>query len=257
MSLCGDCLQYRSNCNNCPQLKADPLQLISTQFTDKKALWDCRKITVVTPSVWLGQCAEKSRLFRASPRRVIPYGIDTEVWSPDVQGDFRRRHQIDMQEKLLLFVAVNSKDRRKGLDELCQALQELSQGDPTLFEQVTFVKIGNGALLQQQWPAGLKILDLGVISEPTQLAQVYSAADLFMLPSLRITCRILCWNRWPVVHLWLGFLLVEWLILFGRRRPVLLHRTVPLRHLQQRSRRHCRRIYPVCNSNAARWPSRN
>ena len=41
-----------------------------------------QKLTIVTPSRWLGQQSKASEVLGRFPRRVIPYGLNTDVFRP-------------------------------------------------------------------------------------------------------------------------------------------------------------------------------
>jgi len=138
-----------------------------------------RPINIVTPSRWLAECVRKSALMQAWPVTVIPNPIDTERWRPLEQALAREQLGLPHGVPLLLFGAMGGgKDPRKGFDLLHAALQHLRE----LVPQVQLVVFGQ--LRPKDAPElGFPIHYTGHLHDDLSLRVLYSAADVFLLPS--------------------------------------------------------------------------
>jgi len=140
-------------------------------------------LTIVAPSRWMGDCAKASSLFHSSRIEVIPNAIDVERYKPLDKRMAREIYSLPHDKKLVLFGAKSAtKDRNKGFHLLARALQELS--DSGWRDSVEVVFFGSSEPEQQQ-NFGLKTHYLGWLSDDISLALLYSAADVFVFPSLQ------------------------------------------------------------------------
>lgn len=164
------CEHWKTGCHDCPQIHEFPAALADlTRFVWKrKRRWftGVPSLTLVTPSRWLAGIVPSSYMGEY-PVRVIPNGIDTEVFRP-AESDVRERYGIG-EKKMLLFVA-NVWEERKGLSAVARFAENPAWA---------CVVVGEGA----------KNLPENVISIPhtdsaKALAELYSAADLFVNPTL-------------------------------------------------------------------------
>jgi len=180
------CQNYKSACDNCPQL-SDPLfELPSKILQDKIDLFRGADLTIVTPSLWLKQCAQESKLFGKLRVEAIPNSLDTEVFIPINKKEAKQKIGLADNTIALLFGADNGGEKRKGYRELLQAL-EYCTADPAFNallarKQVTMLIFGNPA--EELTKTGIPIRSMGYVDSDQQLAEIYSAADVFLLPSL-------------------------------------------------------------------------
>ena len=179
----GACLGYQDSCGSCPQLGSRfEHDLSRFIWSQKNNCWRNTEITVVTPSRWLADCARKSSLFSKYPIHVIPNGLDLAVYKLTDKTYARSILKLPLDVKLILFGAVNSTiDRNKGFHLLLSALQQLSV---QLTSEAALVVLG--ATSSSQDPdMGLPTYYLGHLSDDISLALAYSAADVFVAPSLQ------------------------------------------------------------------------
>jgi glycosyltransferase involved in cell wall biosynthesis len=180
----GDCKHYTVSCGMCPQLKSTSSHDVSSWIWKKKnKLWKNCNITIVAPSRWLAVCARQSSLFSELPIEVIPNGIDTTVFKPTPKKIARDILNLPQDKKLILFGAMNSlSDKRKGYSYLEQGLESLHQIDPdTNYELLIF---GESPQQNAAIPV-FPIHNLGIIPGDIALSLVYSAADVFVAPSIQ------------------------------------------------------------------------
>lgn len=135
-------------------------------------------LTIVSPSRWLAAEAAHSPVFERFPVHVIPYGIDTDVFRPLDKMDSRDRWDVPRNAKVILFGADTFDDPRKGISHLQAALESLSSQIPDL----VVLGFGNRDFISDHFP-GIETRSAGRVRDLTELASLYSAADVFVCPS--------------------------------------------------------------------------
>ena len=171
------CEGFTEGCFPCPQLYSDPERLPREVLRAKTSLFENAPLTVVAPSVWLAEEARRSTLFRDKRIEVIPNGIDTEAFRP-VSGA-KARLGLDETCTVVMFASADHRERRKGFKELIQALGLI---EPRLKDHSVIALLVGGGTPSDALP--LPTLHLGRVTDEAQLRLAYSAADLFVLPSL-------------------------------------------------------------------------
>lgn len=177
-----DCMNYREECGNCPQLNSHraPDDLSHRTWRIK---WDALSragLHVVADSLWLEKCSRESKLHSASKSfRTIHYGVDTELFRPGNKQACKQALSIDDGSFVICFGADYFDVRRKGLKVLMEALALLRN------IRVTALIFGTGTAMPPAPGSNLRLLSLGHISAQSILSLVYSAADLFVIPSLQ------------------------------------------------------------------------
>ncbi|MBD1822383.1 glycosyltransferase family 4 protein [Cyanobacteria bacterium FACHB-DQ100] len=176
------CDRYTQSCGSCPQLQSSKARDLSRSIWQRKARsWQSIDLTIVALSQWLADCARSSSLFRNSRIEVIPNGLDITRYRPISRTLAREALGLPQDKHLALFGAMAAtSDRRKGFHLLQPALQSLAQaGWSESLELVVF-----GADRPQHPPEfGMKTHYLGSFRDDLSLSLIYSAADVFILPS--------------------------------------------------------------------------
>ncbi|PSB21079.1 glycosyl transferase [filamentous cyanobacterium CCP2] len=179
-----DCEHYTNSCGSCPQLGSRQDWDLSRWVWKRKAkAWKNLNLTIVALSSWLADCAAASSLFRDVRIEVIPNGIDTRQYRPFDRQLSRNLLNLPQDKQLILFGAVNStSDPRKGFHLLQPALQNLRQLLPDdAVELIVF-----GASQPEKPPElGFRCRYLGQLNDDLSLALLYSAADVFVAPSIQ------------------------------------------------------------------------
>lgn len=171
------CENYKTNCQACPQLHDDQNGYPAKILHEKIRAWGDR-IVIVTPSHWLAEEAKKSRVFGNSRVEVIANALDTHLFVPRNSNEVRRELGLPLDRILLLFTCQSHSERRKGFAELLDAARQL-KNTPGQFHVVTLGH-AHADLSELQLPHS----SLGHISDQNQMAKIYSAADVTVLPSL-------------------------------------------------------------------------
>ena len=165
----------------------DPHQinLISNGFVSRimayrksRAINQCN-IHFVAPSEWMGLVAKTSKLGNSSVVRVIPNGIKLDTFRPipvadryildDQQGS---RHQL----VLLISSLASIKDPIKGFDIFLDAIRILYERG----YQITLVTLGTPSNITLPYA---KVVELGFIAGPSELARIYNSVDVTCIPS--------------------------------------------------------------------------
>lgn len=173
-----DCDRYKHACGSCPVLGSTRDGDLSHRTWMRKAkAWKNLDLTIVTPSSWLADCARQSSLFRERRVERIPYGRDLARFSPQDRARARRAFDLPPDAPLVLFGAWGD-PRRKGGDLLETALGRLAtEGRPPGMQVVT---CGRGGALTIP---GLPSTHVGHLEDDALMAQLYSAADVTVVPS--------------------------------------------------------------------------
>jgi len=179
-----DCDKYLTQCEKCPMLKGPGIDLARRVYNRKRAIYEGRNITFVGCSRWMADLARKSSLTRGHTVTNVPNAIDTDVFKPMDKLEARRRHNLPMDKKLLLFGAQRITDKRKGFDFLVEACEHISMHHPTLPGQLEVVVLGGDApSVKELLPLPVHIVNY--LSNEDDIAQLYNAVDLFVTPSLQ------------------------------------------------------------------------
>jgi glycosyltransferase involved in cell wall biosynthesis len=111
---------------------------------------------------------------------VIHNGIDTELFKPTESRRLKEKLGLG-HEKILLYVGFST--ARKGLEHLAQALRELRHRDVRLVIVGTWERGYRERFYRYLGDARHRVLEVGYVGDE-EMAQYYSLADVFVLPSL-------------------------------------------------------------------------
>ena len=166
-----NCERWITGCYECPLTKAYPASFVDRSkhnWKKKKEVFSgVRDLTVITPSEWLAGLIRKSFLAEYQVK-VINNGIDTSQFYP-IESDFRKKNGLE--GKFVLLGVATSWDEMKGYSDYMK-LAEL------LGEEYKVALVG----LTKEQIKGLprEILGIERTSSVKELAEIYSAADLFL-----------------------------------------------------------------------------
>ncbi|HXQ68983.1 MAG TPA: glycosyltransferase family 4 protein [Pyrinomonadaceae bacterium] len=177
-----DCERWRTGCGSCPIL-SDPPELYrdttATLWKIKNWSYSRSDLTIVAPSKWIAGLAAESPLLGRFPVHIIPNGLDTSVFAPVAKQEARESLQITPSERVVLFSAESLTDRRKGGAYLQAAIKRLAETEQNL---TVLMVGGNGSHIDM--PVSVRTRVTGRIDDDCALAKIYSAADVFVLPTL-------------------------------------------------------------------------
>ncbi len=169
-----DCNKWKSGCGSCPQFRHYSLFFDRSDYlyNKKRELLSSVDLSVVTPSQWLADVVKDSFL-GGCPVSVINNGIDLSLFKP-LKSDFREKHGIP-RDKIIILGAAYNWNERKGID----VFQELSKRlDESVYQIVIIGLSGNQSAA---FPGN--VIALPLLSDRSELARIYSAADVFINPT--------------------------------------------------------------------------
>ncbi len=171
------CPGFITDCHNCPQLQGttDPNYTQKSLAIKLNAMQNYQKLVVVSPSRWLMKESQQSALFKNYRHVHIPYGIDSNVFQPRDKAFSRQLLGIPEDKPVILFVSYVVDNKRKGYSYLLEAFEKLN-----LQGQVTLCAVG----MKGTGQARAGFVELGSISDERIMSLAYSAADVFVIPSL-------------------------------------------------------------------------
>lgn len=180
------CQSYENNCLNCPQLSEDIFQLPYHLLQEKIEYFNHPNLVIVTPSQWLAECAKKSKVFRHNRIEVIPYSLDIDTFQPINKSEAKKSLNINSNDIILLVGAVTGKEKRKGFQELINSLK-ICQNHHQFSELIKSNRLKIccfGESNEAFQELGITVISFGNVNSDETLSLIYSAADIFILPSL-------------------------------------------------------------------------
>jgi glycosyltransferase involved in cell wall biosynthesis len=177
----GACTGYLGRCGSCPQLGSGDIEDLSARvWSRKEETYRELDLTIVTPSQWLGSCSSSSSLFGRFDHHVIPYGLPLDVFKPMDRNLARAELGLPGDSKVVLFGA-DSSNRRKGFPYLIEALKHLNS--LSVMNNIAVAVFGP-IDPAQDLESGYPTYTFNYIKDEQVMASLYSAADVFVLPSL-------------------------------------------------------------------------
>lgn len=177
------CRRYEGPCGRCPQLRSETGNDVShVTWRRKRQAWRGLNLTLVPISNWLANCVRRSMLLSEYPQEVIPNGLDTARFSPVSRDQARATWGLARDKRYILFGAIDAfRDKRKGYPQFVRAVEILARSCWTTRAEI--LVFGDSA------PEGMPALAipsrfLGRIDDDRMLAQLYTAADVMVVPSI-------------------------------------------------------------------------
>lgn len=181
----GECDHYMKNCGHCPFLKGDNADDVSHKtWLKKESIYKHSNIKWVCPSIWLYNAAKESSLGQSNEIFYIPYPVDTDKYKPIDRQKILKEYNLDPDKFYILFGAHNISDKRKGLNYLIEALEDLKSNNSGLIQNSELVLFGkcNDTSILNHLPIPFHYK--GFIKDSNELIKLYNAADIFAMPSV-------------------------------------------------------------------------
>ncbi len=179
----GSCRRFGYGCGHCPQIGrwpfVLPLDLTSLHFRLHRNLAGQPGVVAISPSRHMAQEARRGA-FAGRRVHVIPNPVDTDNFRPDLRPEGRALLGVRDDDRIVLFVAFDVSDPRKGFLDLVDAIHPLMQDRPSLHFVVAGKGVRAGGLPGE--PMGRAHV-LGRMEPGRRLASIYAAADLVVVPS--------------------------------------------------------------------------
>ncbi len=178
------CEKWKTGCHDCALYKSYPgcfFDDSSFQYSYKKQCFTgVPNLTIVTPSQWLADLVKQSYL-KDYNTVVINNGIDLAKFKPRA-SNFRAKHGLE--NKIVLLGVAFDWTPKKGLDDFKRLAEDLP-------EEYAIILVGVSDSVSRTLPD--RIISIACTQNQEELAEIYSAADLFVNPTLE--------DNFPTVNL--------------------------------------------------------
>lgn len=171
------CIKWQTHCFECPQINEYPKSFIDNSkknFFDKRKIFkSVNNLTIVPVSHWLGAETKKS-FFKDNTIKVIQNGIDLQkFFIQDNSLIIRKKYNIE--NKFLVLGVASPWSDRKGLKYFIELGKRLDSS-----YQIMLIGLSKGQI--KTLPEN--IIGLERTESTNELAEFYSAADVFVNPTL-------------------------------------------------------------------------
>jgi glycosyltransferase involved in cell wall biosynthesis len=175
------CERYAEQCGACPMLHSQNDGDLSHRLWQEKQLIysaiPSEKLHLVCPSQWMRGQLARSSLMGRFPASVIPNGLDLDSYAPRDKGFARDTLGIPRGAKVLLFITQHSlRWKGKGFSLLLEVLRAMQH-----LPDLVLLTLGQDCTFD----IPIQHRHLGHLFDDRILSMVYSAADLFITPSLQ------------------------------------------------------------------------
>ena len=168
-----NCMKWKVQCGNCPIIDKYPRSLkdnSSKNYSLKKSSFtSVNNMTIVPVSYWLENLTKQSFL-NGYPTHVIHNGIDINIFKP-TDSNIRQKLGIGLDDAMVLGIA-SEWGINKGIKEFIKLSRE---------DNIKVVMVGVTDKIKRILPNN--IVAIGRTNNLKELADIYSAADIFVNPT--------------------------------------------------------------------------
>jgi putative colanic acid biosynthesis glycosyltransferase len=170
------CNRWLTGCFDCPEKKSYPSSIFLDNSTDnylkkKDIFTGVRNLTIVTPSKWLADLVNESFLSEY-PVKVVNNGIDLDAFKP-IKSDFKKNNKLNT--KFIILGVASTWEKRKGYKYFLELSNKLNEDE-------IIVLVGLTEKQKKKLPKN--VLGITRTNNIEELAEIYSAADVFINPTL-------------------------------------------------------------------------
>lgn len=168
------CEKWKYGCVDCPQINVYPSSLID----QSKVMWRMKKklftgiehMTLVAPSNWLQSVIQQSFMSHYNTKTILN-GVNLVIFKK-TKSNFRAQYSLE-NKNVVLGVAF-SWSSKKGLDIFIRLAKDLP-------ESYQIILVGVTPQIKVNLPNN--IISIAQTSNQLELAQIYSASDVFVNPT--------------------------------------------------------------------------
>ncbi len=177
-----NCERWKSGCGDCPDLSIYPAirrDATAYNWQRKAEIYKKSRLHVVTPCRWLMDKVEQSILKPGIvSSKVIPNGVDLNVFHPVDQADARKDLGLPQDAKILLFAANGI---RKNIWKDYLTLQSTIREVAKTGKKVFCIALGENAPTERI--GSVEIQFVPYQRDATMVARYYQASDLYIHPA--------------------------------------------------------------------------
>ncbi len=177
-----ECDKWKTGCGKCPRLRSET----KSWFIDgtakswkkmKRAFqgFDKNKIKIIAVSNWIKTRAEESGIFKNLEVQTIYNGIDISCFCNidkfSAKEKVIKKYNISKGKKIVLHITPDFNTPVKGGKYFLELMEKLDQD---------YI----GIVVGKNSPSTHNIVPIAYISDKTELAEIYAAADVFVITSI-------------------------------------------------------------------------
>ena len=175
-----ECDRWMSGCGDCPHLDENfPMEKDRTtlQWKVKQNTFSRTDLDLVVASSYMMDLVKRSSITRHLDHvHLIPFGIDINIFSTH-RSQKKSRKRLGIPEKNFVLFFRADRTKYKGFSSIRYVLDHLGEKST-----VTLLAVGEPGLLHN-YNGKYQIVDLGWITDDDLMADLYSACDVFLMPS--------------------------------------------------------------------------
>lgn len=176
------CEKWKTECHHCEQKTEYPKSMVFDRsrqnFLDKRRIFNSlKKLTIVPVSNWLSEKVKESFL-NGYAYKVIQNGIELSTFYPRNSRP-KINELYGVQDKFVILGVASTWDKRKGFEEFIKISELL---DSKLY---TIIMVGLSKDQLKELPKF--IIGIERTENVDQLAELYSASDVFLNPTFEDT----------------------------------------------------------------------
>lgn len=173
-----DCEKWKQNCKDCPKLDL-PIELdndiSALNFKIKKDSIQNSQISAIVASDYMENLVKQSPIWKGKKIYKLPFGINQEIFKPVDKTLAKKNLGINKDNIVLMF--RSSSLPYKGIETIKNALRNLKTD-----KKITVITV-NEKRNFKEFKNKFKIKEYGWVYDDKKLAQLYQAADIFLMPS--------------------------------------------------------------------------
>jgi putative colanic acid biosynthesis glycosyltransferase len=167
------CNKWKTSCYNCPQKTRYPASYFNDRskknYKLKKELFNSlSNFTLVSVSQWLSNVLKESFL-QSYPIKIINNGINTEVFKPVTNNDFRAK--FSFEKKFILLGIASIWDKRKGYKDFIELSKQLDSDFQIVLVGLTKKQI-------EYLPEN--VLGIERTESVEALSEIYASSDVYI-----------------------------------------------------------------------------
>ena len=176
-----DCERWKTGCGKCPDLTIYPAikkDATAYNWQRKKEIFKRSKLYIAAPSGWLMQKVEQSILYQAAVEtRIIPNGVDFDVFHPAEKQEVREKLGIPLDVKVLLFTANGI---RRSIWKDYKTMEAAVSNVAKSFkkQKILFIALGEDAPKERIGQAEIHFIPYQ--KDAKDVAFYYQAADVYV-----------------------------------------------------------------------------
>lgn len=156
-------------------IKQKQVVLRKNSMIKHKSLVRFENLTINSPSHWLMTQSSKSKLFSKFTHHNIRNTIDTSIFKTLNSDTLRKKYGVKTDEKVVLFLAENVDDKRKGIEYFKTIIPSLEKNN------IKIILVGNGTFSY----TSEQIISLGLIKDENVISEIYNVADAYVTCSMQ------------------------------------------------------------------------